>query len=234
MSTFLSGDRPAAASASSLPSPHPPAIRILLVDAQVMVREGLALRLHLESDPVVIAQTAELPAALVLAAEDRPDVVILDPGVVGFGILRSALDRLHQSHPARVLVLAGESNPGLVQEALAAGAAGYLRKTDPGEELVRAIRHVQAGATYLSPAAATLMSRAATSGSAAQQAALTARELDVLRGIAEGLGHKEIGHRLGVSPKSVETYRARLTRKTGCATRAGLVRYAVRHGVVHT
>lgn len=215
------------------PTAPPPeaAVRLMLVDSQTMLREGLALRLQAEPGFTLVAQAGEMAAAVILTAESSPDVVIVDPAVAGGGSVPLVISRLRQSHPVRILVLTGETDLDLAREALVAGAAGFLRKTDSSDELVRAIRLVMSGNIYLSPDATTVVSRAVAAGSPGSPA-LTARELEVLRGLADGLSHKEIAQHLGLSPKSVETYRARLARKTGCTTRAELVRYAVRRGVV--
>ena len=111
-----------------------------------------------------------------------------------------------------------------------------MHKEDGADELLRAIPAIMSGKSYFSPGAATAITHALWNKSAPKPAAKTPeladRELEVLRGFAEGLGYKEIASQMHVSVRTAETYRARLVRKLGCSTRAELVRYAVRHGLV--
>lgn len=207
-------------------------VRIVLVDDHQILRDGLRLRLQQESDFVVVGEAANATEALAQVRATEPDLVVMDlnlpgeNGIVATGRIRAAWPK------TRILILTGEVAGDAANDAMLAGANGFLRKEDAGEDLVRAIRVVMAGKTYLSPDAAGAVTQALFTKAASSAPALTERELAVLKGLAEGLAYKEIADQLGISAKSVETYRARLVKKTGCATRADLVRYAIRKGIV--
>jgi DNA-binding NarL/FixJ family response regulator len=209
------------------------ATRIVLIDDHRIVRDGLQLHLRREVDFDVVGEAGDANEAYACIGRTTPDVAVLDlnlPGAHGLVAAR----HIRAGWPnVKIIVLTGEAANGLIQEALLAGANGFVRKVDAVDELVRAIRVVMAGKTYLSPDAATvvvgaLMQKAAVSA----EPDLSEREFAVLKGLASGMTYKEIADQLGVSAKSVETYRARLAKKTGNSSRADLVRYAVRKGIV--
>lgn len=207
-------------------------VRIVLVDDHRILRDGLRLRLQQEAEFTVVGEAADAQAAYACVGQTAPDLVIMDlnlpgeNGIVATGRIRAAWPQ------TRIIVLTGEIADGAAQDAMLAGANGFLRKEDASEELIRAVRVVMAGKTYLSPDAATAVTQALFTKSTAPEPALTERELEVLKGLADGLSYKEIADQLQISAKSVETYRARLVKKTGGATRAELVRYAVRKGII--
>jgi DNA-binding NarL/FixJ family response regulator len=207
-------------------------VRIVLVDDHKILRDGVRLRLQQEADFAVVGEAASAPEAYACVGQTAPDVVIMDlnlpgeNGIVATGRIRAAWPQ------TRIVVLTGEVGDAAAHDAMLAGANGYLRKEDASDELVRAIRVVMAGKTYLTPDAATAVTQALLAKTASPEPALTERELAVLKGMADGLSYKEIADQLNISAKSVETYRARLVKKTGSATRAELVRYAVRKGIV--
>ena len=165
-----------------------------------------------------------------LAAGHRPDVAIVDiaiPHDNGIDITRS----LRQVSPStRVLVLSMHSNAEYVHQALLAGALGYVAKESAGEVLVKAVRAVNAGERFLcSESEAQLASPLAHR--AAPATLLSAREHEVLRYTVEGLTIAETAIRLGISPKSVETYRSRLMTKLGIDGLPALVKFAIRNGI---
>jgi DNA-binding NarL/FixJ family response regulator len=207
--------------------------RIVLVDDHQILREGVRLILQREADFAVVGEAANAAEAYDCIARTSPDLVLLDlnlPDENGLGATR----KLRANSPTlRILVLTGEVADTAAHDALLGGANGFLRKEDASDELVRAIRVVMTGKTYLSPDAATAVAGALVKkASAPAEPELSARELAVLKGLASGLSYKEIADQLQVSAKSVETYRARLAKKTGNGSRADLVRYAVRKGIV--
>jgi two-component system nitrate/nitrite response regulator NarL len=207
-------------------------VRLVLVDDHKILRDGLRLRLQQEKDFSVVGEAANAAEAYAMVRETAPDLVVMDLNLPGEnGIV--ATGRIHASWPkVRILVLTGEVSDSAAHDAMLAGANGFLRKEDASDDLVRAIRVVVAGKTYLSPDAAGAVTQALFAKTAAPESELSERELAVLKGLAEGLAYKQIADQLGIGAKSVETYRARLVKKTGCATRAELVRYAVRKGIV--
>jgi two-component system invasion response regulator UvrY len=206
--------------------------RILLVDDHQMLRDGLRLRLELEKDFVVTGEAMSAQEAYAFIEQNVPDVVIMDlnlPGENGIAATR----RIRAERPElKILIVTSSSEAGVARDALLAGANGFLRKEDASADLVRAIRVVLEGKIFLSPDAATDLTDALREKNSPREPSLTERELAVLKGVAEGMAYKEIADALKISVKSVETYRARLVRKLGYSTRAELIRYAVRKGLV--
>lgn len=213
-------------------------VRLVLVDDHQLLRDGLRLRLRVEPDFEVVGDAGSLHQAYQVIESTRPDMIVLDLNLPGENGL-DAIARIRASWPGtRVLVITGTTDPGAAREVARAGAEGFVRKEDAIEELPRAIRAVMAGKTYLSPEAAAAVTQALREERPAETAAtapahgLSERELEVLRGIGEGITYKEIAARLDLSVKSVETYRARLARKLGCTTKVELAHHAVRLGLV--
>jgi DNA-binding NarL/FixJ family response regulator len=211
------------------------AIRILLADDHMIVREGMRSLLEKENDMEVVAVADNGRMALKLAGELRPDVVVMDiamPEMNGIEATR----RLSGDMPGiRVLILSMHSARRFVVETLAAGARGYLLKDCASEELVRGIRTVAADETYLSPKVADIIVRDYMKRLPESQqpglAILSSREGEVLQLIAEGLNTKEIAFTLGISAKTVETHRQQIMKKLNLYSVAELTRYAIREGL---
>lgn len=198
-------------------TPAPPRIRLMLVDDHPLVRDGLRARLEAVPDFEVVAEADSAEAALAAARATAPDLVLMDVGMKGVNGIE-ATRRLAAELPAlRVLILSMYDNPEYVGEALQAGARGYLLKDRPAEEIVEAIRTVMAGGHYLGPGV----------GAPPANAALTPREREVLALIAEGLSSREIGERLSMGVRTVETHRTNLRRKLDLPSLAALLRYAI-------
>jgi DNA-binding NarL/FixJ family response regulator len=208
-------------------------IRVILVDDHAIVREGVKHVLETHADIRVSATFGEAQAALDYAAAHRPDVAVIDvamPVMNGIEVAR----RLRGASPAtQVLVLSMHANPEYVHQALSAGASGYVLKESAGREVVLAVRAVMAGERYLSR-------RLANEATARYLAArgddnplerLSPREREVLQLTAEGRTSAEAAQLLGLSPKSVETYRSRVMTKLGLESAPALVKFAIRHGL---
>lgn len=215
-------------------------VRLVLVDDHQLLRDGLRLRLRVEPDFEVVGDAGTLDEAYRVIESTRPGLVVLDLNLPG-GSGLDAIGHIRRTWPGtRVLVITGTTDPGAAREVARAGAEGFVRKEDAIEELPRAIRAVMAGKTYLSPEAAAAVTQALreeahapeTAGGGGAPHGLSERELEVLRGIGEGVTYKEIAVRLDLSVKSVETYRARLARKLGCTSKVELAHHAVRLGLV--
>ena len=212
--------------------PSPPArrpIRLLLVDDHPLVRDGLRVRLQAAPGLDVVAEADGALAALDMVALHRPDLVLMDVGMRGINGIEATRRILAAACAAaveapRVLVLSMFDNPEYVREALRAGACGYVLKDSPADEVVQAIHAVMAGATVAPEAlaAAPVPHPDHTAG-----AALTPREKEVLALIAEGLSSRDIGLRLGMGVRTVETHRTHLRRKLVLGSPAALVRFAV-------
>lgn len=208
-------------------------IRIILVDDHALVREGVSRLLEAQPDMHVIGSFGEGDAAIRCAAREEPDVAIVDialPQANGIDIAR----QLREASPdTQVLVLSMHSNPEYVHQALLAGALGYVAKESAGPVLVEAVRAVQAGRRYLCDALGHEALHRYLQGAEKREFLdlLSAREREVLRHTVEGRTIAETAQRLGVSPKSVETYRSRLMTKLAIDDLPALVKFAIRHGI---
>jgi DNA-binding NarL/FixJ family response regulator len=171
-----------------------------------------------------------------LVKREQPDLVVLDLNLPDQHGTRLASEIRKAWPTIKILVLSGSGSGGVATEIARAGADGFVRKEDAAEELLRAIPAVMSGRSYFSPSAADAIAQAmwndSDSQSATRPARLADRERQLLRGFAEGLSYKQIASQMKVSVRTAETYRARLVQKLGCSTRAEMVRYAIRHGLV--
>jgi DNA-binding NarL/FixJ family response regulator len=211
-------------------------IRVLVADDHAIVRTGI--RHVLESEPgfEVVGEASTGPEALALAASHHPDVAVLDISMPGQSGLQVAAELRTRSPETRVLILSMHDNTEYVMESLRAGAHGYLLKDSAAMELRGAIRAVQRGESFFSPAIAGRLS-AVVRGDPAESAArslaqLTARERQVLVGVAQGHTNREIALQLGISHRTVESHRENLMKKLGVRTVAGLTRLALEAGLV--
>ncbi|HKO54501.1 MAG TPA: response regulator transcription factor [Thermoanaerobaculia bacterium] len=210
-------------------------IRVLLADDHTLVRAGIRGLLAALPDVEVVGETGDGQEALRLAETLRPDVMLLDIGMPGLNGLEVAA-RLAKLDPAiRVVMLSMHATEEYVLQALRAGAAAYLLKGSAVAELEVAIRAVARGEMYLSPAVSKrvvdeYVSR--TGGATDPLAALTPRQREILQLVAEGHTSKEIAQRLGLSHRTVEVHRNQLMKRLGVHDLPGLVRFAVRVGLV--
>ena len=210
-------------------------IRVLLADDHTLVRAGIRGLVANLPDVEVVGEAGDGQEALRLAETLHPDVVLLDIGMPGLNGLEVAA-RLTKLDPLiRVVILSMHISEEYVLQALRAGAAGYLLKGSAVAELEVAIRAVVRGDTYLSPAVSKrvvddYVSR--TGGAADPLAALTPRQREILQLVAEGHTNKDIAHRLGLSYRTVETHRNQLMKRLGISDLTGLVRFAVRVGLI--
>jgi len=209
-------------------------IHVLLADDHAVVRQGIRQFMEEAGDIEVIAEASDGAEALRLVEAHQPDVAVLDirmPEVTGVEATRRIKERFPQ---VRVLVLTAYDDDPYVFALLQAGADGYVLKTASGDELVRAVRTVHQGGTALSPEIAAKVVRQATSrrpeGAADQVEPLTTRELEVLRLAAQGLTNRAIGHRLGISHRTVQGHLANIYGKLGVNSRTEAVTEALRRG----
>src|SRR5438128_7086248 len=205
--------------------------RVMLVDDHAIVRQGLTALLEREGFAIV-GQAADGMQAIQLAKELRPEVVIVDFGMPilnGLGAARA----IHEALPTTKLVLLTmHTDEQYVLEGLRAGIRGFVLKTQATADLVRAIRDVQAGAVYLGQGTGNAVVEAYLSGATEPTDPLTPRERQVLQLVAEGRTTKEIARLRGVVFKTAESHRTNLMGKLSIHDTAGLVRYAIRKGVV--
>ena len=209
-------------------------LRVLLAEDHEMMREGLKLLVNRQSDMETVGETDNGRAAVALAQELKPDVVVMDISMPEMNGLK-ATGRLKTLCPeVKVLTLTRHADDVYLRKILKAGASGYLLKKSASGELVRAIRDVAAGNIYLDPEMAGRVISDAFGRSAAGGAPpgkdLSGREEEVLRLLAWGYAHKEIAARLDVSVKTVEVYKTRAMEKMGMKNRIDIVRYALLQG----
>lgn len=210
-------------------------IRVLLADDHTLVRAGIRSLLEGIAGIEVVGEAGDGSAALALAEQQRPHIVLLDIGMPGMSGLEVVPRLAKIDRSIRAVMLSMHKGEEYVLEALRAGAAGYLLKEAAAPELEIAIRTVARGETYLSPAVSQRMvddyvSRAGAIADAL--AALTPRQREVLRLVAAGGTSKEIANQLGVSHRTVEVHRLSLMRRINVHDTAGLVRYALRAGLI--
>jgi DNA-binding NarL/FixJ family response regulator len=204
-------------------------IRVLLADDHTMVRAGFRSLIEGMQGFEVVAEAADGREALELAERLRPDVVLSDIAMPELGGLELT-SRLAEAVPeARVLILSMHRDPGYVRQAVRSGARGYLLKSSGPEELEQALLAVARGEAYFTPSAAAPLADALRDGD--RPAELTRRQVEVLRLVASGRSNKQVALALGLSIKTVETHRAQLMERLGVREVAGLVRYAIEHGL---
>ncbi|MFE2596391.1 response regulator [Streptomyces sp. NPDC059396] len=208
-----------------MPRDHRPAtsVRVLLAEDQGMLRGALALLLGMEPDMEVVAQVASGDAIVDAAHHSRPDVALLDIELPGISGLDAAALLRDEVPGCRVLILTTFGRPGYLRRAMEAGAAGFLVKDGPVEELAAAIRRVLTGETVIDPALAAAALSAGPSP-------LTARERDVLNASADGAVVADIAARLRLSESTVRNYLSSAIGKTGTRNRMEAVRAARRQG----
>lgn len=209
-------------------------IRVLVVDDHAILRDGICSLLARRDDLQVIGEAANGLEALKQVETLRPDVVLLDISMPVMDGLE-ATRRIKQAFPeVKILVLTQHDNNEYVFPVLEAGAAGYVLKKSGGAELVAAIRAVYQEDAFLHPAVAreVIARMREAAEECGQQPRLTERETEVLKLITEGLSSREIAEKLCLSPKTVMVHRANIMEKLGIHSRAELVRYAIRQGLI--
>jgi len=212
-------------------------IRVLIADDHAIIREGLRIMLGNQQDMIVVGIAANGREAIRLVDEHEPDVAVMDismPELNGIEAIQQMLPR----HPhMEIVVLSIHETKPYVYRALKAGAKGYLIKETAGLEVVDAVRTVHRGERYLSQHIADLLTKEPShkldsSVEANPLEALSLREREILQLVAEGKTSHEIAERLSISPKTVDTYRSRLMHKIRVQDMAGLVKFAIQHGVI--
>ncbi len=209
-------------------------IRILLADDHKITRQGLRSLLEKEPDMQVAAEAEEGRTAVRLVRELLPDVVIMDVSMPDLNGMEAARQIVGEFPDVKVIALSMHSDSLFVTEMLKSGASGYLLKDCAFEELVRAIRTVTSGKTYLSPSVSGLVvndyvHRLVKADSFGADV-LTHREREVLQLLAEGKSTKQIAFKLHISAKTVETHRRQMMDKLDIHTIAELTKYAIRKG----
>jgi DNA-binding NarL/FixJ family response regulator len=208
-------------------------VRIVIADDHELVRQGMRAILATVPGWTVCGEAANGRDALALALELQPDLLVLDlslPEMNGIEVTR----QVRRASAVAVLIVSMHDVDQSVQEAIAAGASGYVLKADAGRTLVDAIRTVLSHGEFFSERLSVVDGRKAEPApeNGAWKARLTSRELEVLQLLAEGLANKEIAAKLSISPKTAETHRARIMAKLEFHSVTDLVRYAVRNHII--
>jgi two-component system, NarL family, response regulator NreC len=212
-------------------------IRVLLADDHTILRAGLKMMLNAQPDIEAVGEASDGKQAISEAGRLSPDVVIMDitmPECSGIEATRQIKRMLPE---VRVLVLTMHENEEYLFQTLRAGAAGYMLKEAADTDLISAIRVVSSGRFYLSPSAQSMLmsdylQRVHTGEERDSYGALTEREREILKLVAEGYTNSQIGERLFISPKTVDTHRTHIMDKLNLHSRAELVKYAMRRGLL--
>ena len=212
-------------------------IRVLLVDDHAVLRAGLRVLLEAERDIQIVGEAGSGEEGIRKAEELRPDVVVMDLSMPRMDGLEATRRITAAGLPVRVLVLTVDAEADSLVPVLEAGAIGYVAKGASDGQLVEAIRVVSRGDPFLPPGSVRLLTESLRTGSpralqSAPLSLLSGRERDVLALTAEGFSSAEIGERLGLSHKTVDTYRQRLMGKLGLHRRSEVVHFALDHGLL--
>ncbi len=215
----------------------PRKIRILIADDHPVLRRGLKALIEEEPDMEVVGEAGNGLEAVQLAERLRPDVVIMDISMPELDGLEATRRIRERSPSTYILILTVHAHERYLFPVLKAGASGYVRKTAADEELIEAIRVVARGDVFLYPSATRMLlddylAQVRAGYEKDSYETLSDREREILRLLAEGYTNTEIAQKLNLSVKTVETYRARIMEKLHLRTRAELVRYALRKGLI--
>lgn len=208
-------------------------IRVVIADDHAIVRQGIRSLLERARDITVVGEAEDGASAVKIIEQLLPDVAVVDISMPQMNGLQ-AVERLRaMGVPSKIVVLSMYSDEAMVREALKLGAKGYIIKRAEMEELLLAIRAVHRGETYISSAIAEmLVSDFVQSREVTPIERLSAREREVLKLIAQGHTTNEIARIIVISPKTVEKYRASLMEKLDIHDMAGLIRFAIKQGVI--
>lgn len=211
-------------------------ISVILVDDHPILRKGLRALLEQENDIRVVAESGDGWDAIEKVARHMPDVVVMDLALPGLSGLDATREIRQRGMHSAVLVLTAQAEERYLFPVLQAGGSGYVRKDVADDELVQAVRTVAQGQVYLDPRAQTMLLQGYLNPEKGQDRdafdGLSSRERQVLQLTAEGHSSRSIAEKLGISHKSVETYRGRVMQKLNLTDRPALVRYALRRGLL--
>lgn len=208
-------------------------IRIVVVDDHEVVRAGICRLLDAESDLEVIGQTGSGHEAVSLCRQEKPNVVLLDYSLPDLDGLETTRQIKELESAPRILILTMHDNEEYATRAMRTGAAGFIVKMAPADELLAAVRKVAAGGVYVSPAISDKMvSRLSSPATDAPESALSDRELQVLIRLASGKTTREAATELHLSTSTVETYRGRVLEKLNLRNNSDMTRFAIRRGLI--
>lgn len=212
-------------------------IRVLLTDDHVLFRQGIRTLISAEGDMEVVGEAANGTDAVTVAAETRPDVVLMDIGMIGLSSFEATRQIKKNRPETKVLFLTMYDDEDYLVECMEVGAGGYVLKDSPVAQLLSAVRDVSRGGSFLSPRMLAHLvddfrSRIKSATQMPRFATLTTREKEVLKVLAEGSSVKEIAGNLNLSVKTVEAHKFNLMRKLDIHNKAQLVQYAIQKKII--
>ncbi len=209
-------------------------IRVLVCDDHTLMQRGVLTLLESAPDMVIVGAASNTDEAIRLALQHRPDVALMDISMPGAGGIEATRSIRRSSPGVRVLMLTVHEDNSILREALQAGASGYIVKRAAESELLDAVRAVSRGDIYIHPSMTGSLLRSMSPSSqpvSSSVEVLTPREIEVLRLLAHGYTNRQIGERLTISVRTVETHRANIIGKLGLRTRVDLITYVETHGL---
>lgn len=207
-------------------------IRVILVDDHNVVRSGLRRLLELGGDIKVVAEGSSGEQACQIYGDFETDVLVMDLSMPGIGGLEALRRILLLAPKAKIVIFTMHENATFATQALSAGARGYVAKSSLADDLLLAVREVAAGKTYISPHIAQKVVLQSMSGEQDPINQLSAREFEVFRLLAEGVGIDDIAKNLNISQKTAANYQTIIKQKLGISNAVELVRLAIRHGLI--
>ena len=212
-------------------------IRIILADDHTVIRSGLRLLLERQEDMVVVGEAEDGRRAVELAEKESPDVAVIDIAMPALNGIEAARQIVSRNPATSVVILSMHSDESYVMRALKAGARAYLLKDSAEGDLIRAVRAVNDGNSFFSPAVSRLLledyvHQLRKKGQEDSYELLTGREREILQLLAEGKSNKDVANLLNLSLYTVETHRAHILQKLGLHTVPELILYAVRKGII--
>jgi DNA-binding NarL/FixJ family response regulator len=214
-------------------------LRILIADDHEIVRQGVKNLIENEQDMTVCGEAMDGREAVTLSANTKPDIAVLDLSMPGLNGIEACRQMIKDNPDLAVLIFTMHDAEQLIREVFAAGAKGYLLKSDAGRHLIGAIRCLAAGSHYYSPLLSDVIFQGFLNNTPSQRTPAststvlpTGREREIIQLLAEGKSNKEVASILGISVKTAETHRAAVMRKLGFHSISDLVRYAIRNHII--
>lgn len=212
--------------------PDTQSIRLIIADDHQMFREGLRVLFEQEEDIEIVGEAEDGSQAIQKVGDLAPDIIILDIEMPGMTGLEAARILVNEHPETRVLVLSRHTERRYVSEMFSLGVSGYILKDSAVDELVRAVKTVMSGQTYCSTNLVGAVVSEYSRHFSGERRAITEREREVLKLIAEGKQTKEIASILNLSAKTVDTHRQRIMKKLDIHNAVELTRYAIREGII--
>lgn len=207
-------------------------IKVMLVDDHAVVRAGLKRLIENQKEIEVVAEAEDGEQAYQMYSKDPADVIVMDLSMPGMGGMESARRILGRYPQAKIIIFSMHDNAIFASQVLKAGAKGYVTKTGADSDLIKAVKEVAKGKSYLSSDVAQKIALESMAGDDNPLNILSAREFEVFRLITEGLSTEDVGERLKISQKTVANYHTMIKQKLGVNSPIEMVRLAMRHGVI--